>query len=327
MPRMKRAMDRPSRTHLFLRRQRRLIGPALLGLMVLAGGAGALHVGLAMRSERSFAPIRAEIGRLAGLRVTDIVIQGRDMTSESQVLTALGVSRGDPLLGFSVAAARERLDQLPFVDHATVERRMPGTVLVSLVERRPYAVWQDHGRFVLIDRKGAIVESHGMTGKDADAFAELPLVVGPGAAEAAAALIDDLAAEPAIRHLVVASIRVGRRRWNLLLRGGTDVLLPEGAEPQALRRLAQYEGSMKLLERPLQTIDMRLPDRLVLRPRPATGPGTSSSSGGSLVTPQGASPGVSPGRSTGAARGAQPGESGAAQLPLSSHDETTRRPA
>lgn len=298
---MKGSMDRPSRTHLFLRRQRRLVAPALLGLLLLAGTAAALRVGYAMRNERSFAPMRAHLGRLAGLRVTDIVVEGRDMTPEAQVLTALGVSRGDPLLGFSVEAARSRLDQLSFVDHATVERRLPGTVLVSLVERRPYAVWQEHGHFVLIDRKGTVVESHGMTGKDADAFSQLPLVVGEGAAAAAAGLIDDLAAEPAIRRQVVASIRVGERRWNLLLRDGADVLLPEGAEPQALRRLAQYEGSMQLLERPLQTIDMRLPDRLVLRPRPGSGA---------------APPAVG-----------APGEGGAAQLPLPPHDESSRRPA
>jgi len=97
-------------------------------------------------------------------------------------------------------------------------------------------------------------------------------VVGAGAPGQASALIDALAAEPVVRRQVAAGVRIGQRRWNLTLRSGADVLLPEGAEPQALHRLAQLERDMHLLERPLIDIDMRLPDRLVVRPRPPVPP-------------------------------------------------------
>lgn len=286
-------IDRPSRIHIFVRQKRHLVLPALYGLTLLGLAGFALHVGLAMRTEASFAPMRAEIGRTAGLHVTDIIVEGRNMTSETQLMAALGVSRGDPLLGFSVEAARRRIDQLSFVEHSTIERRLPGTILVQLTERRPFAVWQNQGRFVLIDRDGQVVAGSGsrsagrkglgmsspgmsspgmsgpgMSSKDADAFARLPLVVGAGAAGAATALIDALESEPTVLKQVSASVRVGQRRWNLILRSGVDVLLPEGAEPQALHRLAQLEDNMHLLERPLINIDMRLPDRMVVRPRP-----------------------------------------------------------
>lgn len=266
-------IDRPSRLHMFARRQRRLVRPVLLGVLLLGLAGFGLHVSRAMRTEASFASIRARIASVAGLHVTDIVVEGRNMTAEGQLLAALGVSRGDPLLGFSVEAARLRIEQLAFVERAIVERRLPGTVLVRLTERRPFAVWQNQGRFVLIDRSGQVVARRDMDGgnldrKDAEAFAELPLVVGAGAPGQATALIDALATEPTVRKQVTASVRVGQRRWNLTLRSGADVLLPEGAEPPALHRLAQLERDMHLLERPLIAIDMRLPDRLVLRPRP-----------------------------------------------------------
>lgn len=282
MPRMRRPLrpvapiDRPSRLLIFVRQKRRMIPPLLYGMMLLGLAGFGLHVALAMRTEASFAPMRAEIGRAAGLRVTDIVVEGRNMTPEDQLLAALGVSKGEPLLGFSVEAARVRIDQLAFVEHSSIERRLPGTVLVRLAERRPFAVWQNQGRFVLIDRNGEVVVQHGMNGKDAEAFAELPLVVGAGAPRAATALIDALGTEPMVRKQVVASIRVGQRRWNLTLHSGADVLLPEGAELPALHRLALLETDMHLLERPLVNIDMRLPDRLVVRPRPTPviAPGT-----------------------------------------------------
>ncbi len=191
------------------------------------------------------------------------------MTPESQVRSVLGVSVGDSLLGFSLEDARARIEKLTWVQHATVERRLPGTVVVQLMERRPFAVWQTQGRFVLIDRAGQVVAEQDPV-KDAAAFSILPLVVGPGAPEHAAALLDQLAGIPALRSRVVAAVRVGERRWNLRLNNGCDVLLPEGQELAAMTRLMELHTAQSLLDRPLQTLDMRAPDRLVVRPQSET---------------------------------------------------------
>ena len=128
---------------------------------------------------------------------------------------------------------------------------------------------------MLIDRAGQVVAEQDPV-KDAAAFATLPLVVGPGAPENAAALLDQLAAQPALRSRVVAAVRVGERRWNLRLNNGADVLLPEGAEVAAMARLMELQSSQALLDRPLQMLDMRLPDSAcVVRPQtePRTPPG------------------------------------------------------
>lgn len=263
--------ERPSRLRLLLRRQRRLLRPALWGLaglaVVLAGAA-------ALRSARpggALAGWQDRVVRLVDLRVREVVVEGRANTPEPLLRAALGVSKGGPLLGFSIEDARERIEKLTWVQKATVERRLPGTVVVRLVERRPFAVWQTGGRFVLIDRAGqAVVEQDPV--KDAAAFKTLPLVVGAGAPAAAADLLDRLAAHPALRGRVVAAVRVGERRWNLRLNTGGDVLLPEGGEGPAIARLAELHASHALLDRPLQVLDLRLPDRLVVRPQPEPQP-------------------------------------------------------
>jgi cell division protein FtsQ len=99
-------------------------------------------------------------------------------------------------------------------------------------------------------------------------FHQLPLVVGPGAPAAAATLIDALTDRPDLQRRIVAAVRVGERRWNLRLNNGADVMLPEGHEVLALDRLMQMQQEHALLDRPLAAIDMRLGDRLVVRPRP-----------------------------------------------------------
>jgi len=264
--------DRPSRLAIFARRQRRMVRPALLVLvlLVLIGGTG-----IALRnsmSEASFAPMRARLIQLMPLHIAHITITGRNLTTEASLMQALGTTIGQPIFGFSVKAARDRIDALPFVDHAVVARHMPDTIIIRLTERTPFAVWQDHGQFELISRTGERVADQGMTGKDAQAFMQLPLVVGDGANLAAATLIDALAQQPDIRAFVTAAVRVGGRRWNLTLKDGTIIMLPEGEETPALARLAQYQNSMKLLERPVISIDMRLPDRMVIHQPPAPEP-------------------------------------------------------
>lgn len=257
--------DRPGRWKLLLRRQRRLLRPAawtIFASLVLLLAFVVLH---SASPGGTLATMRERLGGVtafAGLRVTDVEIQGRQNTPEPLLRAALGVNRGDPILGFSVELARQRVETLSWVEHATIERRLPGTVVVNLQERRPFAIWQNQGKFQLIDRSGQIVDHQNVA-----EFRQLPLVVGAGAPAGAAVLIDALTDRPELQKRVVAAVRVGERRWNLRLNNGTDVMLPEGHEIAALDRLMQLQQAHSLFDRPLAVIDLRLPDRLVLRPR------------------------------------------------------------
>jgi cell division protein FtsQ len=284
MPRVKRTsrnsiIDRPSPWRLLLRRQRRFVRPIL---WVLGGSAALIFTVALVRStnpgaaaNESLRGLRERIGAVtaaSGLRVQNVVIEGRANTPEPLLRAAIGISKGDPILGFSVESARTRIESLSWVEHATVERLLPGTVVVHLQERAPFAIWQNHGDFQLVDRAGQVVN------QDISQFRKLPHIVGEGAPQAAAPLLDALTDRPALAEKVMAAVRVGKRRWNLHMKNGTDVMLPEGHETAAMDRLMALEQDHSLLERPLAAIDMRLPDRLVLRPKqdaaadPATPP-------------------------------------------------------
>jgi cell division protein FtsQ len=93
----------------------------------------------------------------------------------------------------------------------------------------------------------------------------LPLVVGADAASRAGELLQLLAKEPALAAHVTAAVRVGGRRWNLRLDNAIEVLLPADDPAAAWAELARLERSDAILRRDIETIDMRLPDRLVLR--------------------------------------------------------------
>ena len=266
MPRM-RKLDRPTRLNMMARRQKRLMRPVLFAIpMAIVVGAGALAVRGATDRAGTGSWFRHTLG--LALPIRTIEVHGASLTTREDVTEALGVGIGDPIMAASIPELEHNVETLPFVEAAVVQRRLPGTLLVTLTERSPFAVWQNQGHFVLIDRTGKIVANQGFSGKDAEAFAKLPLVVGEGAPAAAGALIAALDAEPDLRRKVAAMVRVGERRWNLSLKNGCDVLLPEAEEIPAIARLAALDRQHALLERPLEVIDMRLPDRLVLKPPP-----------------------------------------------------------
>lgn len=204
---------------------------------------------------------------IGGLVVEEVIIEGRVETNAGDVLTALNVARGMPILAVDPRAARERLERIPWVREAAVERRMPGTVQVRLVERVPMALWQHDGRFMLIDRHGALIET-----RDVGRFNQLPHIVGEDAGKAAGELLRMLSSEPALQQRVAAAVRVGGRRWNLRLDSGQDVMLPEQNAAAAWTQLAELEREQNLLARDLKVIDMRLPERMTLKLNPSALP-------------------------------------------------------
>jgi cell division protein FtsQ len=251
--------DRPARLTLLLRKARKLARPAgwvAFGVVLLLIGAGAMHAAAPGGVVATLRTRIADATAKLGLRVDHVVIEGRANTPEPLLRAAIGINHGEPILGFSLDVER-----LSWVDYATIERRLPSTVVVHLVERRPFAIWQYQGKFVLIDRNGQVVAN-----QDVAQFKQLPLVVGRGAPEAAAPLIDALTDRPALLARVIGAVRVSDRRWNLALKGGINVMLPEGHEVAALDRLMALQQEHDLLDRPLEVVDMRLPGQLVLRP-------------------------------------------------------------
>ena len=270
MPRMttRREIARPSRLKLMLRRQRRMLRPLSLSLLSFAVVMVGLVVVHSARSGGAAARLQRSFEKRIDLRVQTITIDGLKNTPEPLLRAALGVSVGDPILAFSVEDARARIEALSWVEHVAVERRLPGTIYVAITERRPFAIWQSQGKFLLIDRDGQTV-----TNEDVAAFGELPLVVGAGAPAHAAVMLDLLTNFPDVHDHVTALVRVGERRWNLQIKSGMVVMLPEGHEDAALQRLHELQSSQSLLDRPLVSLDLRLPDRLAVRSKqPVTTP-------------------------------------------------------
>lgn len=200
----------------------------------------------------------------AGMTVQRVYTDGRRRTPVDEILAALGTEVGAPIFSVDPRAARERIQEIGWVERAVVERRLPSTVYVRLVERAPFALWQRDGRLVVVDRAGAVINH-----EEVAQFAHLPVIVGDDAPRRAPALLDAMAAHPALSKRVRAAIRMGGRRWNLRFDSGLEARLPEGEVGRAWTRLAAEIDEGGLLDRPVDVVDLRLADRTILRLRPS----------------------------------------------------------
>jgi len=243
-------------------RRRWVRGTAIALMLVLVGGGGWWTFRSGALSQLveavKWQVIAASIH--TGLKIEEVLVVGRQNTDRDLLLRALGTARGSPILAFDVARAKARVEALPWVRQASVERMLPDTILLTVEERRPLALWQHSGQFALIDYEGAVILRNGL-----EDYRDLMIVVGPDAPVHTASLLEFLGTQPELMNLVRAAVRVGGRRWNLTLEGGINVQLPEENPTVAWMRLAQYQRSHGVLERDVELVDLRLPDRLIVR--------------------------------------------------------------
>ena len=200
-----------------------------------------------------------------GFEVRDVMVSGRQQTNRNNLIAALDLERGAPILAFDIDEAKARIDELPWVRSSTIERMLPDTVLVSIVEREPLVLWQLNGKLRLIDAEGVVILEDGL-----DNYADLLMVVGEGAQTEAAALIALLGSQPDLMNQVEAASWVGQRRWNIHLKGDIDVRLPEDDANSAWARLAEYHKSHRVLDKDVTVLDLRIPDRLIVKTGPKT---------------------------------------------------------
>jgi cell division protein FtsQ len=155
---------------------------------------------------------------------------------------------------------RDRLKANPWIADATVHKFYPGELQIDIVERSAFALWQQDGRLSVISDDGAVLEPY-----LSRRFISLPLVVGKGAETRAKDFLALLARYPQVKSVTRAAIFVGERRWNLRLKDGLDIRLPENDVGNALAALSKLDKDEKLFSRDIVAVDMRLPDRLMVQ--------------------------------------------------------------
>src|SRR6185312_9584826 len=157
-----------------------------------------------------------------GFRIAEVSLSGEKEVSREEILATAGVTGRASLLFLDADAARARLMANPWIADAAVLKLYPDRLQITITERHAFALWQKDGRVQVIAADGTVLEPYVER-----RYVKLPLVVGKGAQRQAKDFLDVLVRYPEIASRVRASILVAQRRWDVLLKNGIDVELPE----------------------------------------------------------------------------------------------------
>lgn len=227
-----------------------------IGMLGFLGATGIYGMVLGGHSENM---IKATASTF-GFAIEDVKVVGNNETSDIDILGQLELDGETSLVGLSAEQARQAIAKLPWVESAEVRKVYPGTLLVSLEERKAFAVWQNGQELSLIDSAGDTIVPF-RTGR----YNALPLVVGEGAEKRVKGFVDEVAAYPGLAGKVRAYIRVADRRWDILLENGVRIMLPEDEPMKALAEVERLDSENQLLSRDIASVDLRLDDRVTVQ--------------------------------------------------------------
>ena len=233
---------------------------ATVVLLLATAGFGIVKGGHVEELTQALSDTRNALANSAGFRVTTVAINGRKQLTQDEVLAVGGVNGRSSLLFLDAEAVRDKLRANPWIGDATILKLYPNRLQIDIVERSAFALWQQDGHLAVIADDGAVLEPY-VTKR----FTSLPLVVGKGADVRAKDFLALLDRYPQVRSLTKAAIFVGERRWNLRLKDGLDIRLPENDVGNALAALSKFDQEDKLFSRDIVAVDMRLPDRVVVQ--------------------------------------------------------------
>ncbi|HTO31848.1 MAG TPA: cell division protein FtsQ/DivIB [Pararhizobium sp.] len=195
-----------------------------------------------------------------GFAIEDVKVSGNDQTSEIDILQQLGLDGTTSLVALDIDVARKLISEMPWVETVAVRKVYPGTIEVTLKERKAFGIWQHGSDLSLIEASGSVIAPL----RD-NKFSELPLFVGRDAETSAAEFYARFSQWPEISKRVKAYVRVAGRRWDLMLDNGITIKLPEQDIERAMQVLSTMDEGQQLLERDIAAVDLRLEDRTTVQ--------------------------------------------------------------
>ncbi len=212
----------------------------------------------------TFVDLKEKFEHRPEFMVTLASIEGCSKDLAEAVRARMDVKLPQSSFDLDLEAARARIEGLDAVKSAELRVRSGGVLQVIVTERQPVAIWRMDEGLTLVDDTGHRVASLISRADRPD----LPLIAGAGADKAAAEALEILAAAGPLAPRIRGLVRMGERRWDLVLDRDQRILLPTENPVRAVERLLALDHAQDIVNRDLLTVDLRLPNRPTLRLSP-----------------------------------------------------------
>ncbi|MEZ5912928.1 MAG: cell division protein FtsQ/DivIB [Paracoccaceae bacterium] len=208
-----------------------------------------------------WAALRQAVEERPEFMVQLVVIDGASSEVDGAVRQALGVTLPVSSFELDLEALRATIAGLDAVASVDLYVRAGGILQIDLTERQPSVVWRGETGLGLLDAEGHPVRAIARREDRPD----LPLLAGAGVDRAVPEALALIAAAAPVADRLRGLVRVGERRWDVVLDRDQRIMLPESDPQRALERIIALDQAQGLLARDITLVDLRNADRPTLR--------------------------------------------------------------
>lgn len=193
-------------------------------------------------------------------KLKEIHVIGRENISKSTLLKKLKLNNETSITNINISSLKQNILSIGWVKDVIIERRMPHTLIIKIAEYKPFALLQMNDMHIIINSQGRKIAIN-----NGD-FNYLPVINGVDSEKHAAKFLNILSSEPNLFHQVWAITYIGKRRWNISLRSGVKIKLPEKNPSEAWAKLSEIDRNESLLSREIDIIDLRKDGYIIIKP-------------------------------------------------------------
>ncbi|MFN7038024.1 MAG: cell division protein FtsQ/DivIB [Alphaproteobacteria bacterium] len=195
-----------------------------------------------------------------GLTLQNVYLEGQNYTNTKTLMDVLQLKIGQPILSISINKLKQQLEQTNWVKYAVVERSFPNTLYIGIIEKTPIALWQNGGKFFLIDETGAIINETNLK-----KFSNFIVLIGEDAPLYAKALLEIITKDKSLFEKISYATRIGERRWNVKFQNGLEIKLPEENPEAAWNYVIDLYNKKNLFGKSISNIDLRIANKLYIK--------------------------------------------------------------
>lgn len=197
-----------------------------------------------------------------GIRLETVKVGGNTVIPLQNIMETLSLPKGYPMLAINTNDLRQKLERQGWIKSAIVTKSLPNTLVIQITEHTPMALWQNNKKYQLISKNGDLMGQSHM-----NQFLDLLLLVGnniPKRTQDISHMLDNM---PLIKNRIKIVSLMSDRWWALKTKSDIEILLPIENAPQHASFLNTIQQEKQILDRDIIRIDLRIPDRMVIKLR------------------------------------------------------------
>ena len=193
-----------------------------------------------------------------GFHLQNIYITGNKNLQKVDVLNIINDKKYKTIFDVNLFKIHNNLLLNEWIETVKIERTLPSSIKIQIIEKKPVAIWQTKLGNKLITEDGSIISNANVTAfKDS-----LPIIIGEGANKNAFIILQILRKNPDLYNNVWSISYINKRRWNVHLKQGLIVLLPRKKIHAAWTKIDFLQRKYKILDIGLTEIDIRNQDQI-----------------------------------------------------------------